>query len=148
MKQIFTYNETRLIILTIILSMIRGIYNLYILYAIQDNQLDYALTSSEKLSHKVNEFSFFSVVQLLMSVLYLFLSVNFFVNGKIKNIVFAMVCLFMFIRAILYFMIRFLGDIPFISNDIEAKYIYTSFMLSNLLKFFVSFYFIKVIFFS
>jgi hypothetical protein len=148
MKQIFTYNETRLIILIIILSMMRGIYNLYILYEIEDNNLSYFFSSSEKLSDKVNDFSFFSIVQFLISVIYLFSSVNFFLNDKIKNVVFAMVCLFMFIRSMLYFMIRFLGDIPFIPNDIEPKYIYTSFLLSNLLMFFVSFYFIKVIFFS
>ena len=148
MKQIFTYNETRLIILIIILSMMRGIYNLYILYEIEDNNLSYFFSSSEKLSDKVNDFSFFSIVQFLISVIYLFSSVNFFLNDKIKNVVFAMVCLFMFIRSMLYFMIRFLGDIPFIPNDIEPKYIHPSFLLSNLLMFFVSFYFIKVIFFS
>ena len=124
------------------------IYNLYILYEIGDNNLSYFFSSSEKLSDKVNDFSFFSIVQFLISVIYLFSSVNFFLNDKIKNVVFAMVCLFMFIRSMLYFMIRFLGDIPFIPNDIEPKYIHTSFLLSNLLMFFVSFYFIKVIFFS
>jgi DMSO reductase anchor subunit len=146
MKQIFTYNETRLLILIVILSLLRGAYNLYIIYTTDHEKIDSILSSSKKLSDKVKDFSFFSIVQLLISVLYLFSSVYFFVNDKIKNVVFALVCLYMFIRSLLYFMIRFLGHIPFIPDNVEAKYVYDSFRLANLLLFSASFYFIKVIF--
>ena len=148
MKQTFTYNETRLLILIVILSLLRGAYNLYIISATDHEKIDSILSSSKKLSDKVNDFSFFSIVQFLISVLYLFSSVYFFVNDKIKNVVFALVCLYMFIRSSLYFMIRFLGHIPFIPDNVEARYVYESFRLANLLLFTASFYFIKVIFFG
>ena len=148
MKQTFTYNETMLLILIVILSLLRGIYNLYIIYVTKEDKIDDILSSSKKLSDKVDDFSFFSIVQLLISILYLFSSVYFFVNDKIKNVIFALVCLYMFIRSSLYFMIRFLGNIPFIPDAVEPKYVYDSFRLANLLLFFASFYFIKVIFFN
>ena len=107
MKQTFTYNETMLLILIVILSLLRGIYNLYIIYVTKEDKIDDILSSSKKLSDKVDDFSFFSIVQLLISILYLFSSVYFFVNDKIKNVIFALVCLYMFIRSSLYFMIRF-----------------------------------------
>ena len=148
MKQTFTYNETRLLILIVILSLLRGAYNLYIIYVTKEDKIDDILSSSKKLSDKVDDFSFFSIVQLLISILYLFSSVYFFVNDKIKNTVFAMVCLYMFIRSVLYFVVRHLGDIPFMPNSVNPRVIYDLFRLANLLLFSASFYFIKVIFFN
>ena len=148
MKQIFTYNETRVIILIVVLSMLRGMYNLYILHDAKDKKIPCELNSVKILSEKLSDFSFFSIVQFLISVLYLFSSVYFFVNDKIKNVTFALVCLIMFIKASLYFIVRFLGDIPVIPNDVEKKYLYISFSLTNLLMFSVTLYFIKEIFFS
>lgn len=148
MKQTFTYNETRLLILIVILSLLRGAYNLYIIYVTKEDKIDDILSSSKKLSDKVDDFSFFSIVQLLISILYLFSSVYFFVNDKIKNTVFAMVCLYMFIRSVLYFVVRHLGDIPFMPNTVNPRVIYDLFRLANLLLFSASFYFIKVIFFN
>jgi hypothetical protein len=148
MKQTFTYNETMLLILIVILSLLRGVYNLYIIYVTKEDKIDDILSSSKKLSDKVDDFSFFSIVQLLISILYLFSSVYFFVNDKIKNTVFAMVCLYMFIRSVLYFVVRHLGDIPFMPNTVNPRVIYDLFRLANLLLFSASFYFIKVIFFN
>jgi len=148
MKQTFTYNETMLLILIVILSLLRGVYNLYIIYVTKEDKIDDILSSSKKLSDKVDDFSFFSIVQLLISILYLFSSVYFFVNDKIKNVVFAMVCLYMFIRSVLYFVVRHLGDIPFIPDTVNPRVIYDLFRLANLLLFSASFYFIKVIFFN
>jgi hypothetical protein len=142
MKQTFTYNETMLLILIVILSLLRGVYNLYIIYVTKEDKIDDILSSSKKLSDKVDDFSFFSIVQLLISILY------FFVNDKIKNTVFAMVCLYMFIRSVLYFVVRHLGDIPFMPNTVNPRVIYDLFRLANLLLFSASFYFIKVIFFN
>jgi len=148
MKQTFTYNETMLLILIVILSLLRGVYNLYIIYVTKEDKIDDILSSSKKLSDKVDDFSFFSIVQLLISILYLFSSVYFFVNDKIKNTVFAMVCLYMFIRSVLYFVVRHLGDIPFIPDTVNPRVIYDLFRVANLLLFSASFYFIKVIFFN
>ena len=148
MKQTFTYNETMLLILIVILSLLRGVYNLYIIYVTKEDKIDDILSSSKKLSDKVDDFSFFSIVQLLISILYLFSSVYFFVNDKIKNVVFAMVCLYMFIRSVLYFVVRHLGDIPFIPDTVNPRVIYDLFRVANLLLFSASFYFIKVIFFN
>lgn len=144
MKQTFTQNEINFLILIVILTLLRGGYNLYVLYTTKDDNTE---SAAQKISEKAtHDYSFFSIVQLIISILYLFSSLYFLINGKIKTTLFAIVCLFMFIRAIAYFMVRFLGDIPFITNSDEPIYIYNSFMVNNFIMFFVSAYFIKVIF--
>ena len=144
MKQTFTQNEINFLILIVILTLLRGGYNLYVLYTTKDDKTE---TAAQKISEKATHaYSFVSIVQLIISILYLFSSLYFLINGKIKTTLFAIVCLFMFIRAIAYFMVRFLGDIPFVTNSDEPIYIYNSFMANNFIMFFVSAYFIKVIF--
>lgn len=144
MKQTFTKNEIKLLILIVILTLIRGGYNLYILYTTKDDKTE---DSAQKLSDKIkDDYSLFSTVQLLISILYLFSSLYFLINGKIKTTLFAIVCLFMFARAIAYFMVRLLGNMPFIPDSYETNYVYNSFMVSNFIMFLVSAYFIKVIF--
>ena len=146
MKQTFTDNEIRLLILIVILSLLRGAYNIYILHVTKNEKIEKIVGTIKGISDKVSDFSFFSMVQFLISVLYLFSSVYFFVNGKIKTLLFALVCLFMFTRSIAYFIVRYLGDIPFIPNDLEPNIIYTLFQWTNILMLTASAYFMKVIF--
>ena len=146
MKQTFTDNEVKLLIIIVILSLLRGAYNIYILHVTKDEKLEKIVGTIRGISDKVNDFSFFSIVQFLISVLYLFSSVYFFVKGKIKTLLFALVCLFMFIRSSGYFMIRFIDDISFLPNHVEPHIIYNLFQLSNILMLGASAYFMKVIF--
>jgi hypothetical protein len=146
MKQTFTDNEVKVLILIIILSLLRGAYNIYILHVTKHEKIEKIISSITNISDKVRDYSFFSIVQFLISVLYLLSSVYFFVNDKIKTVLFGLVCLFMFIRSMGYFMIRFLGGIPFVSDNNEAHIIYNLFQWTNILMLAASAYFIKVIF--
>jgi hypothetical protein len=148
MKQTFTDNEIKLLIVIVILSLIRGAYNIYILHVTKDEKLEKIVGTIRGISDKVSDYSFFSIVQFLISVLYLFSSVYFFVNGKIKTLLFSLVCLFMFTRAIGFFMIRFIDDLPFLPNNMEPHIVYNFFQWSNILMLGASAYFIKVIFFG
>jgi hypothetical protein len=146
MKQTFTDNEVKFLIIIVILSLLRGAYNIYILYVTKDEKIEKIVSSHKEISDKLSDFSFFNMVQFLISVLYLLSSVYFFVNGKIKTVLFSLVCLFMFIRGLAYFIVRFIGDIPFIPNNIEADVIYNLFQWTNILMLTSCVYFIKVIF--
>jgi len=146
MKQTFTDNEVKLLIVIVILSLLRGGYNMYILHVTKHEKIEKIVSSIRNISDKVRDYSFFSVVQFLISVLYIFSSVYFFVNGKIKTLLFALVCLFMLTRGIGYFIVGFISDIPFIPNDIEPHVIYNLFQWTNILMLTASAYFIKVIF--
>jgi hypothetical protein len=146
MKQTFTDNEVKFLIVLVILSLLRGGYNMYRLYTVKDETREKIISSIKSIHDKVNDYSFFSIVQFIISVLYLFSSVYFFVNGKIKTLLFGLVCFFMFIRATIYFMVRFLGGIPLIPDTNEADIIYNLFIFINVLMLSASAYFIKVIF--
>jgi|688.fasta_scaffold896917_1 hypothetical protein len=148
MKQTFTDNEVKFLIVLVILSLLRGGYNMYKLYTVKDEKREKILSSIKSLSDKVNEYSFFSIVQFVISVLYLFSSVYFFVNDKIKTQLFALVCLFMFTRSVAYFTVRFLGGIPFIPDNAEPNIIYNLFVFINVLMLAAGAYFAKVIFFA
>ncbi len=146
MKQTFTDNEVKLLIVIVILSLLRGAYNIYILHVTKDKEIEHIISSVKEISDKVRDYSFFSIVQLLISILYLFSSVYFFVNGKIKTLLFGLVCLFMFTRSIGYFMVRFLGGIPFLPDKTEPHVIYNLFQWTNILMLSASAYFMKIIF--
>lgn len=141
MKHVFTQFEIKLIILVIVLSIIRGSYNLYIAYKNRDVP-DYIVKTTE--TEKF--FTVFNLVQFLLSCLYLYLSVYFFVNDKIKNTVFGLVCFFMFYRAISYFYARFL--LPY-TPGFKQEYktiIEYNFIIANSVMILVGLYFMKLIF--
>jgi len=145
MKTNFSDNEVRFLILIIVLSFIRGTYNLYILYKIRNKPI-------EKVKHLIrdsNDLSLFNIVQMLLSTLYLFASIYFVLNGKVKSFVFGLICLYMFSRGSLYFVTRFRnGALPFLTGKTEDKFIYFYFSASSIITFIIGFYFTKQIFFK
>ncbi len=143
MKSTFTNKEIQLLILIIILSLIRGIYNLYIIYISRNKNVDYI----QNIVEKGKDFSLFNIIQFILSTLYLLTSAYFLLTGKIQSLLFGIVCAFMFARGFLYFMLRGTDDIPFIPDDMEPRVIYYNFMIANIIQFLTAFYFIKVIFF-
>jgi hypothetical protein len=144
MKTRFTDNEISILILIVILSLLRGAYNLYILYTTRRKNVNVI----QEMTEKNEDLSFFNIVQFTLSVLYVFISVYFVLNGKVNNLLFALVCLFMFARGMGYFMIRYMNDIPFMPDTDEPRFIYYNFMYASLLMFLTSAYFVKVIFFN
>ncbi len=143
MKSTFTNNEIRFLILIILLSLIRGTYDLFIIYSNRNKNIEYV----QKIVEKGKDASLFNGIQFILSILYLFASVYFVLNGKVKSLLFGIICLFMFARGFLYLLIRGTNDIPFISNDIEPRVIYYNFIIANIIQFLTAFYFIKAIFF-
>jgi hypothetical protein len=144
MKSRFTDNEVSILILIVILSLLRGAYNLYILYTTRRKNVNVV----QEMTEKDDNLSFFNIVQFTLSVLYVFTSAYFVLNGKVNNILFGLVCLFMFSRGVGYFMIRYTNNIPFMLDTNEPKFIYYNFMYASLLMFLTSAYFVKVIFFN
>ena len=143
MKSTFTDNEVRFLILIIILSLVRGIYNLSIIYSNRNENINYV----QKMVEKGKDISLFNIIQFMLSILYIFASVYFVLNGKVKSLLFGIICTFMFARGFTYFMLRSVDDVPFISNKNEPQFIYYNFMIANLIQFITAFYFIKIIFF-
>lgn len=140
MKTVLTGFETKLIILVIVLSIIRGSYNLYVAYTHRDIS-DYVI----KITETEKFFDLFNLVQFSLSCLYLYLSVYFFVNNKIKNIIFGLVCFFMFTRALSYFVVRFATPyFPKLKGNYE-NYIQYNFIIANSIMVFVGLYFMKLI---
>jgi hypothetical protein len=144
MKTRFTDNEVSILILIVILSLLRGAYNLYILYTTRRKNVSVV----QEMTEKDDSLSFFNIVQFTLSILYVFTSAYFVLNGKVNNMLFALVCLFMFARGVGYFMIRYANDIPLMPDTNEPRFIYYNFMYASLLMFLTSAYFVKMIFFN
>jgi hypothetical protein len=85
---------------------------------------------------------------MLLSTLYLFASIYFVLNGKVKTFVFGLICLFMFSRGSLYLTTRFFKDLPIISEKSETEVIYYYFLGGSLITFITGFYFTKQVFFK
>ena len=148
MKQIFNENETRLIIFIILLSFIKGAYQIYI-YSLSEYEEIYSediifnkLIEANK-RHKVYVF-----LDFIFNLLYFFTAIFFFVKNKIQTIAFGFVCFYMFIASLsfAYKIYLFLGKSTPYSNKALHDLEYIS-VANNIMVIFVTLYLIKLIFF-
>lgn len=153
MPQTFTAIEIRLIVLVVILSFIRGMYNLTTAYVHRnEGHGKKGGKFIETLIRKDYGVNFFNLVQFAISSIYLFLSIYFFVTDKIKTKLFSWVCLFMLVRSLLYFYVRFylpeINDLEHLEDKyVNYQFLYYNFLFANSVMLFVGGYFIKTIFF-
>lgn len=151
MKQIFTINETYFLIGLVILTVIYTIFinlvyvtNYSLFSKIYSKSADYNELKKQLKSHPVLNY-----FQILLNFLYLISSVYFFVNNKIKTMIFGLVCFFMFtkgVSGIIKSYILHTNETKL--GDLILKYIHNIAVFDNFIALFVSIYFIKFIFFN
>lgn len=149
MKQTFTIYETYFLILLIIVTFIHGIYMLYI-YTVDAPILKQIYAGKDifnKVKESYNKYPFFTYTEYVLNIMYLFSALYFTLNNKIKNILFGLVCLFMFLRAVFFIFRKFI--LTKTSSDLTnklLKQIHKVIIVDNLLSLFVAIYFMKIIF--
>lgn len=151
MKQNLTINETYFLLGLVIITVIFSLYTIY-LYIYYYKYLQSIYSGSDifakvKKSYQDKKYYFIDYLQFFMNMLYLITSIYFIVNNKIKNVLFGLVCLFMFTKGLLYIYREYLlsknnKEI----NSILLKNIHCIIAFDNILGFFVSLYFLKIIF--
>lgn len=152
MKPIFTDNETYFLIGLVVLTVIYTIF-VNLVYITKYNLFSKVYysnsTNYNELKKQLNDHPFFNYFTFLLNLVYLISSVYFFVNNKIKTIIFGLVCLFMFTKGLSAMIKRY------ILNTKETKlgnllliYIHDIAVIDNLFALFISIYFIKFIFFN
>jgi hypothetical protein len=151
MKQIFTIKETYFLIGLVVLTVLYTIFiNLvYVTNYSLFSKLYSKSTDYNELKKQLNDHPLYSYFQLLLNFLYLIASVYFFVNNKIKTMLFGLVCFFMFTKGISS-MIKYyiLHTHETKLGDLMLKYIHNIAVFDNFVALLVSIYFIKFIFFN
>jgi hypothetical protein len=151
MKPTFTNIETYFLIGLVILTVI---YTIYINFTYVTNYKLFSKLYSEttdfnevKKQFKLNVFYTYFI--LTIDFLYLITSVYFFVNNKIKTLMFGLICLFMFIKGFSG-MIRYyiLHTNETKLGDLFLRYIHNIMVFDNFVALLASIYFIKFIFFN
>jgi hypothetical protein len=132
-----------MLILVIILSILKGFYNLYIAYINRVKGDKFLLDKIENMP----TFSVFNMTTFALSTLFIVLSSYFYINNKIQNELFLLVCLFMFIRGSVYFIGRFF-EYKQVFPQISDNFVYNNYLISSWLMILVGIYFINIIFFS
>ena len=151
MKPTFTNNETYFLIGLVILTVIYTIYVNFI-YVTNYNLFSKLYSKTDNYNEIKKHFKdnvFYTYFILTIDFLYLISSVYFFLNNKIKTMLFGLVCLFMFIKGISG-MIRYyiLHTNETKLGDLMLKYIHNIMIFDNFVALLASIYFIKFIFFN
>jgi hypothetical protein len=151
MKQIFTTNETYFLIGLVILTVIYTIF-INVIYVTNYSLFSKLYSKSadyNELKKQLKIHPFVHYFQMLLNFLYLISSVYFFVNNKIKTMLFGLVCFFMFTKgfaaSIKYYI---LNTNESKLGNLMLKYIHNLDTFDNFIALLVSIYFIKFIFFN
>jgi hypothetical protein len=151
MKQGFTINETYFLIVLVVLTLIYTIVIniIYLTNFSTFSDIYSKNTDFNKLKLQLGKHPIFNYFQIFINFLYLITSIYFFVNNKIKNTTFALVCLFMFLKGISEIIRTYIFNTKETKlGDMLLKYIHNFYVFDNIVAMLISFYFIKIIFFS
>ncbi len=140
MKQVLNSFDVKLIIVIIFFMLLKGIFNIYYLFT-------YGTNIEEKdlfINYEKN--SIFYLTNLITGFVFLFSSIYFFMNNKIKTVLFGLFCLYMIARVFGIFLTLTNADLPILNVAQESKFIYYNMTIASILTIFFTLYLLRLIF--
>ena len=142
MNKSLTDLDIWIIILIIVLTLLKNIYNMYFIL----NHENYNSTKERDIYIYYKKHPLFNIISLLTALIYLFASVYFFMANKIKTTLFGAICLYMIWRSIGYFSTIINVDMPGLSVEQENIYVYYNIQITSIIAILMSIYLLKLVF--
>ena len=140
MKQVLNSFDVKLIIVIIFFMLLKASFNIYFLFT-------YGTNINEKdLFINYEKYPMFFITNLITGFLFLFSSIYFLMNNKIKTVLFGLFCLYMISRGVGVFVTLTNTDIPILNTIQESKFIYYNITIVSILTIFFTLYLIRLIF--
>ena len=142
MNKFLTDLDIWIIILIIVLTLLKSIYNMYFLLSHEN----YNSTEERDIYIYYKKYPLFNIISLLTGLTYLFASIYFFMADKIKTPLFGAICLYMMWRSIGYFATVINVDMPGLSVSQENVYVYYNIQITSIIAILMSIYLLKLVF--